>query len=38
MEKDERIALFERELSYIKDEKIKEFAKKVIEDADEFLR
>lgn len=37
MEKDERIALFERELSYIKDEKIKEFAKRVIEDADEYF-
>ena len=37
MEKEERLALFERELSYIKDEKIKEFAKKVIEDADDYF-
>ena len=37
MEKNERVALFERELSYIKDENIKEFAKRIIEDADEYF-
>ena len=37
MNKEERIKLFERELSYIYDQNIREFAKKIIEDADDYF-
>lgn len=37
MTRDERLALFQRELSYIKDEKIKEFAENLLADADEYF-